>query len=726
HKYDPISQKEFYQLFAFFNSIDESGVLGPEGKNGVNTPPLLRVADAPQKAERLRLDAVIAAAEARARDAEKAMPAAFAAWEKDLREKLSANRSVSPWTPLAKETAKSAGGATLTRQADGAWLAGGKNPVNDTYEVTAPLPVDGKFGGVLLEVFPDPSLPNQSLGRGSNGNFVLTDVEMRLRHSGQKDPAGDLVPLAKAEADYEQANYPAAAVVENAKAGAAKRAKGWAIDGNAADKRLPRRAIFLPATAMAVPKGASLTVKLIHQSRFGDHNIGRFRLSTTALDPGLAKLDGGLGLPAEIGKLLAGDPAKRSPDDRKALDKYFREKADNPVTVARATLDAAKAERREFEEKLPSVMVMEELPEPRDAFFLTRGEYDRPADKVGRGLPAVLPPLPEGAPLNRLGLARWLVSGEHPLTARVWINRVWEQLFGAGIVKTTENLGSQADWPVHPDLLDWLAVEFVSPTALPPVGGAPASAWDMKAMLKFLVTSRAYRQSSAATPDLFARDPDNRLLARGPRFRLRGELVRDQALAAAGLLAPKVGGPSVRPYMPEGVWDETNRYGDLRNYKAGAGDDLYRRTLYTIWKRTAAPPTMLLFDAPAREVCIPKRSRTNTPLQALALLNEVTFVEAARALAERMILEGGATADERLATGYRLACARKADAESLATLRGGLESRLAEFRARPEEAAKLIAHGDSKPAAGLDPAELAAYTVTANLLLNLDRVVTRD
>jgi hypothetical protein len=720
HKYDPISQKEFYQLFAFFNSNEESGVLG--AGDGKNTAPLLHVADAGQKAALAKIDAEIAAAEARMKAANGEMAGALAKWEADLRAKLTRGAATQAWTAAANETAKSSGGATLTRQTDGSWLAGGKNPANDSYEVSLPVAA-GDFGGVRLEVFPDPTLPGKSLGRGSNGNFVLTGVDLRIKAPGQPDVA---VPVVKAEADYEQPAYTVAEVVNNAKTPGAKGTKGWAVDGNAPDKKLARRAMFLPAGKVTVPAGAVLIVTLRHQSSFGDHNIGRFRLSTTALEPGLARLDGSSGLPEEIRKLVTADPASRTAQEKQAIDAFFRANADHPVGLAKSALDAAKARRKAAEEAIPSVMVMKERPQPKEAFILTRGEYDRPAGMVERGLPAVLPALAKGEPVNRLGLARWLVSGEHPLTARVWINREWERLFGTGIVKTSENFGSQAEWPMHLELLDWLAVEFVSPTRLPAVNGRPAGSWDMKAMLKFLVTSRAYRQSSVTTPDLVARDPENRLLARGPRFRLRGELVRDQALAAAGLLAPALGGPSVRPYMPEGVWDETSRYGDLRGYKADMGEGLYRRTMYTIWKRTGAPPTMLLFDAPNREVCTPKRSRTNTPLQALALLNEVTFVEAARALAERMIREGGTTAGERLATGYRLASARRPDAETVAILQKGLEKRLAEFAAAPESAKAYITHGASRPDAAIDPVELAAYTVTANILLNLDRVITRD
>jgi hypothetical protein len=296
----------------------------------------------------------------------------------------------------------------------------------------------------------------------------------------------------------------------------------------------------------------------------------------------------------------------------------------------------------------------------------------------------------------------------------VWVNRTWEKFFGYGICKTAENLGSQAEYPVHPELLDWLATEFIR------------SGWDMKKMQKLIVMSAAYRQSSKVTPALLEKDPDNRLLARGPRFRLGGEVVRDQALTIAGLLVPKVGGPSVKPYMPDGVWDDTSKYGDLRGYKADSGEGLYRRSFYTIWKRTAAPPTMLMFDAPSREVCTVKRSRTNTPLQALSLLNEVTFVEAARGLAQQMMTSGGTTPEQRIAYGYQRATAHAIDADSLKKLINGYQARLAAFNAKPDDAKALLAQGMLKADDKLNPAELAAYTTTASVLLNLDRVVTRD
>jgi hypothetical protein len=280
--------------------------------------------------------------------------------------------------------------------------------------------------------------------------------------------------------------------------------------------------------------------------------------------------------------------------------------------------------------------------------------------------------------------------------------------------KATENLGTQSEYPVHPELLDWMATEFVR------IG------WDMKAMQKLIVMSATYRQSSKITPALFEKDPENRLLARGPRFRLSGEIVRDQALALAGLLVPAIGGPSVKPYMPDGVWDDTSKYGDLRGYKADSGDGLYRRSFYTIWKRTAAPPTMLLFDAPTREICTVKRSRTNTPLQALALLNEVTFVEAARGIAQQMMKNGGTTLEQRIAYGYKRATARDIEPGALRQLAAGFGKRLAAFQAKPTDATALLTQGASKADPALNPAELAAYTITASVILNLDRVVAHD
>jgi len=700
HKYDPITQKEFYQLFAFFNSVDESGVLDG-GKSG-NSKPVVSVASTEQLAEQAKLVAAVNAAEAHVKTIEMQLPQLQREWEAKFAAQLAEQGSA--WRPLVPTGVVSRGGATMKRLDDGSWLAGGKNPPHDWYTITAPLAA-GEFTGLRLETLPDASLPGRSLGRASNGNFVLTGVEAEITAPALERPIR--VALTRAEADYEQKGYEVKSLVGTGSK------RGWAVDGNDPAKRLARKAMFLAAAPISVPEQATLTVRLKHEGAFANHNIGRFRLDVTRLAPAIVKLDG-VGVPESIRAALQIVPAKRTPAQRDESAKFFREQADGPLTRATAELAEARRKLTEYQDSLPSTMVMKELAQPRAAYVLKRGEYDKPGDKVERGLPAVLPPLPSNAPLNRLGLARWLVSPEHPLTARVWVNRQWEKFFGTGLVKTVDNFGLQSEPPSHPELLDWLATEFVR------------LKWDMKALQKLIVTSATYRQASHVTPMLLKRDPENRLLARGPRFRLPAELVRDQALAASGLLVEKIGGPSVRPYMPEGVWDETSKYGDLRGYKHDAGDGLYRRSLYTIWKRTAAPPTMLMFDSPSREVCAVKRARTNTPLQALALLNEVTYVEAARTLAQRMMLSGGSSPSERIGWGFRRVTGRLPDAAELEILVRGYERQSAKYRADVDGARKLITLGASPPDAKLDVAELAAYTLTANVLLNLDEVVTKE
>lgn len=707
HKYDPVTQKEFYQLYAFFNSVDETGVLdafaGAGGNRvGGNSRPVAMLPTPAQEVQTAKLEAAVTAAQQHVAAAQKQLPQLQKEWEEKFREQL--DQQLEAWQPLAPTDVQSEGGATLERQEDGSWLAGGKNPPHDTYVITAPLPA-GEFSGLLIDALPDASLPNQSLGRNANGNFVLTGVEAEITAPTLTEQL--VANFTIAQADYEQKGYEVKFIVENA---AMPGRKGWAVDGPT--KKEPRKAMFLLGAPLTVPPDATIIVRLKHEG-IANHNIGRFRVSTTSLPPGVVKLDGGK-TPEAIRAALDTEPAKRTPQQRAALAKFHRENTDNPASRADTELADARKKIEEFKAALPNTMVMKEIAQPREAFVLTRGEYDKIGLKVERALPAAFPPLPAGAPMNRLGLAQWLVAPGNPLTARVWVNRAWEKFFGIGLVRTTENLGSQAEWPSNPELLDWLATEFVR------------LKWDMKAMQKLLVLSATYRQSSKVAPELRERDPENRLLARGPRFRLPAELIRDQALAVAGLLVEKVGGPSVRPYMPVGIWDETSRYGDLRGYKNDTGDNLYRRSLYTIWKRTASPPSMTMFDSPTREICTIKRSRTNTPLQALSLLNEVTFVEAARVLAQCMMTEGGVTPEERVAWAFKRVTCRAPRAEETAVLAEGFGKRLARFQEDVDAAKQLVALGAAKPDPNLDVPELAAYTVTANVLLNLDEVVTRE
>lgn len=711
HKYDPISQREFYQFFAFFNSIDESGVLEVEGGN---TRPVQKL-PSPEHQQRIEeLQRSVASAEARLIELQSTEESRQADWEIQFAKHLQESRET--WKVFAPSDVKSVGGAMLTQQSDLTWLASGPNPANDEYQVTGPI-TNATITGILLEAFPDPSLPKMSLGRYTNGNFVLSDVDVIVTAPSLEAPVK--AEITKAVSDYDQPGWPVQAIVSDKATRQGKNSKGWAVDGPT--KRENRNAMFLFAVPIHVPPQATLTINLKHDALNG-HNIGRFRLSTTDWPADSVKLDGA-NIPELLRVAISTSKSERTREQQDAIRNYFRDNADVAFKQAEQEIRSAKQAIVDFEATIPTVMVMKELSTPRDAFVLKRGQYDQPGEKVTRGVPEALPTLPEGATLDRLGLAKWLVSRDHPLTSRVWVNRVWEKLFGTGIVRTTENFGSQAEWPSHPELLDWLAAEFMQPSVLPAINGQPASAWDMKAMLKLIVMSEAYRQSTMRTSDF---DPENRLLSRGPRIRLSAETTRDQALAISGLLVPKIGGPSVRPYMPEGVWDETSRYGDLRGYKPDSGEGLYRRTLYTIWKRTAPPPSLMLFDAPAREICTVKRPRTNTPLQALALLNEVTYVEAARKLGERMMTEGGATAAERLTFGFRLATCRHPSSDELSILLAGFNEDLARFQIDPAAATDYLSVGDSKLSENIDTIELAAYAVSANVLLNLDEFVTRE
>jgi len=378
------------------------------------------------------------------------------------------------------------------------------------------------------------------------------------------------------------------------------------------------------------------------------------------------------------------------------------------VEAAEENADHRKAEIGQLEAEYPFVMIMRDN-KPRKAFILERGQYDAPGQEVQPGLISTLSAVPGDIPMNRLALARWLTDGQHPLTARVLVNRLWEQLFGVGIVKSSENLGVQTDWPSHPKLLDWLAVDFVE-------GG-----WNIKRLLRQMVMSATYRQDAVTSAERLRLDPKNRLLSRGPRTRLAAEMVRDQALFLSGLIVEKHGGPSMWVYQPVGLWREVEKRG---TFKQDHGEKLYRRSLYSRIRRTVAHPSMLLFDAPSREVCTVKRTHTNTPLQALALMNEVTYVEASKKFSER-IMANGATLDERIAWAFRAATARQPEPAELVLLTAGYERRLTRFRAQPKEAEQLLGQGESTLTEALGQAELAAMVTVANVLLNLDELINK-
>jgi len=691
HKFDPITQREFFQLFSYFNNVQENGRDGNKG----NAVPMISVPIEEMQPRVERAERELRELQSRLAANSPAFLEDLEAWRKRTSEQVRKAESEPAWRAANVTKAKSTGKVLLTPLEDSSFLATGANPPKATYTFTIE-PGEGEVTAVRLETLTHPSMTNTGLSRSVNGNFVLTAFEILEHRTGMNEPR--MLKIASAEADYSQKGYPVANAIDG------KNSSGWAIFGR--KKMVDTTAMFLLEEPLKADSETSLIIRLRHDSQSQAHTVGRVRLSLSSLQK--PTLDGKEGIPASIVAALGAKDQKQK--DR--LADYYRELSPVYAPLRKSIAAQRKELDRLRKESTTSVMVMQEMAEPRQAYLLKRGQYDQPGEEVSPGIPVSLGSLPKGVPNNRLGFARWLVDPTNPLSARVTVNRYWQRYFGTGLVKTVDDFGAQGEFPSHPGLLDWLATEFIS------------TGWNIKAMQKLIVTSATYRQSSAMTPELIERDPDNRLLARGPRFRLRGSAIRDQALAIAGLLKEHLGGPSVKPYQPKGLWEEVGGRQGL-SYKQGEGQDLYRRSMYTFWKRTVAPPTLNIFDAGGRERCDVARRATNTPLQALATLNDVQFVEAARFLGQRMMMEGGDSVRDRLAHGWRLALAREPDEKELTTLEKGFHRHLGIYRDNPSAAEEIRSIGDSE-AAQVDSSEHAAYTVIANLILNLDETITRE
>ena len=695
HKFDPFTQKDFYSLYAFFNGIPEKGLDGQKG----NAAPLLRMPTHDQQKKLDEFASSIKDIEQKLTAPDAETDTAQAAWEKAL-------ASENAWTIIAPSQVSSSGGATFTRLPDGSVLAGGPNPATDTYTVTARADT-GSISAVRVEALPDESLSAKGPGRSANGNVVLTGVRIA---AGLEADALAPLKIKAASADFSQDSFSVSNLVEE------KRKSGWAIFPEVGK---PHAAVFELAEPLKVDGSMTLSVTLEFQSPFAQHQLGRFRLSVTSS----AAPQGTNGLADNIRHVLAIDPQKRNEAEAADLRHYYRTTyiaADKELGDKLAEL---KKDREKLDAQVPTTMVMQEMPKPRDTFILVRGQYDKHGEKVTANTPASLPPIPAGAPHNRLGLAEWIVQPANPLTARVTVNRLWQTFFGTGIVKTVEDFGSQGEPPTHPELLDWLACQFRD-------GDEHIAKWDIKAMVRLIVTSATYRQSSRITPELRGRDPENRLLARGPRFRLSAEFIRDQALAVSGLLDPEIGGESVSPYQPAGLWEELMSRSDGANWTAQVyvqshGKDLYRRSMYTFWKRTSPPPAMTTFDAPDRETCTVRRARTNTPLQALVLWNDPTYVEASRKMAERVMNQGGDSDRARIAFAFRLATAREPSERELSVLETVYKKQRDVYAHNAKAAEKLLSVGESLRDKSLDKTDLAAWTMVCSTILNLDETVTK-
>jgi mono/diheme cytochrome c family protein len=838
HKYDPISQREYYQFYAFLNQTEDAD-RGDESPR-VATPTDQQIArrgelDSQLTALRQQLDAPSAELIA-------ALATGQARWEQAVAEQEKT------WVVLEPVEATATGGTTLERQPDGSLLASGESPDTDTYTVAVETPLSG-ITAFRLELLPDERLPGGGPGRvPGGGNLVLNDLKATVAplgrepsglagryvrvdlpgtarllslaevqvfrgadnialsgkatqssveydgppqlaidgntdghyfdaksttHTAQEDnpwwevdlgsigdvnrivlwnrtdngagtrlfnfrvslldadrnpvweqtvaqppnPSVDFtlggplaVALEGATADFEQDGWPAAKAID----ADATSASGWAIAPQVNQRHV---AVFQAANPVGGEAGTRLTFTLA-QLFGGQHTIGRFRISaTTAARPVQA-------LPGAIAEILATAPDARTAEQAAALAAHYRAKAAE-LRDLRNQVAAVEAQRAELEKQIPTTPIMRELAadQRRTTRMMVKGNFLNPADAVEPAVPEAFHPLPADAAADRLGLARWLVSPENPLTARVAVNRFWAQLFGAGLVETQEDFGTQGLPPSHPELLDWLAIEFMEGAGRGQPGAPTALPWDIRALLRLIVTSATYRQTSTAAPALLQRDPNNRLLARGPRFRLEAEMVRDQALAISGLLSRKQGGPSVYPPQPDGLWRAA--FNGERTWATSTGEDRYRRGLYTYWRRTVPYPSMAAFDAPSREICTVRRISTNTPLQAFVTLNDPVYVELAQALARRMVAEGGSTPEDRARFGLRLCLCRPPHDAQVAQVVALYQKELDHYRQDATAAMQLATNPLGPLPEGQDPAELAAWTVVANVLMNLDGVLTK-
>jgi hypothetical protein len=686
HKFDPYLTRDFYSFEAFFADVKEAAVGRQEQ---TPAPPAL------QAAELKKLDEQITTLRTRLTKPSPEIEAAQAEWEKKAQAQIAAERDA--WTPIKPDKAVSKGEATLTIQDDLAVLSSGKNSEKDIYTVT--LPTDRKqITGIRLEALTHPNFGNKSLSR-ANGNFVLTGFEIEVSTKDNAKPQP--VKITTAVADYSQQGFPIANAIDN------DPNTGWAVDGHS--KAENRQAVFTFEKPIPGGDGTILTVVMKHESQFAGHNIGRFRLALTSVEkPALSEKS----LPAEIAQTLAVEPAKRSPQQKETLAAYYRGIAPElaPVRDDLAKLDNAK---KQLVQSVPTTLISVAIP-PRTVRILPRGNWlDDSGDIVQPAIPAFLGQLDvKDRRATRLDLARWLVSRDNPVTARVFVNRLWLLLYGQGLVKTADDFGTQGALPTNPELVDWLAVEFME------------SGWDVKHMIKLIAMSNTYRQSSKPTKVLQERDPQNHYLARQGRFRIDAEAVRDNALAISGLLNLRIGGPSVKPYQPAGYWAMLNF--PVREYQHDHGANQYRRGLYTHWQRTFLHPSLLAFDAPTREECTVERPRSSTPLQALVLLNDPTYVEAARVFAEHILKDGGATQPERFTWAFRHALSRDIKPEELKLLTELHDKHLKEFNADKEAAKKLVTAGEWPAAKDMDVAELAAWTSVARVILNLHETITRN
>ncbi len=712
HKYDPITQRDFYQVYAFFHNVPENG---KDGVRDRNPKPFLRVPSPEQTAEMTRLDGEIAGADKRAQEIANAADVKQAEWEKQT---AASGQAAEPAGPLARIPLDADGSGT---DRDGKPLAGElkgeatftEGAIGQSLRVEKKgwIEYGDKFGFEKDQVFtvsawlrlkpeggsPFGKMESSAATRGWDLEFHGTRPTFHLINQW---PANSIAVHGERDLPADTFLHFLVTYDGSGKAAGVRMYVNGQLEKTKAEFDSLTETIKTPEPFSIGRRGAA-----------GPAFTGRvddFRIYERTLPPNeVAALGGGATF------AIAAIPAeKRTPEQKTQLQKFFRETQVPELAGAETKAADIRKAKDALERQIPNTMVMSEMEKPRDTFIKVRGAYDQNGEKVAPAAPAFLPqlaPRADGKPLNRLDFAKWLVAKEQPLTARVTVNRWWAMLFGNGLVKTVNDFGAQGEWPSHPEMLDWLAADFMRD-------------WNVKRAIKQIVMSETYRQSSRVSPQLLEKDSENRLLARGPRQRLDAEIIRDNALAIGGILNEKLGGKSIKPEQPPGTW-EINEMGGY-NYDKSKGDDLYRRGLYVYWRRSTVYPSFITLDAPTREFCTAQRAKTSTPLQSLVLMNEPVFVEAARAFAQRILREGGADNASRLRYAWRLALARPPSEKEIGILAKTLEAQLATYAQDKPAATALVKVGDLAKPANTDDSELAAWTAMGNVLLNLNETIT--
>ncbi len=734
HKFDPITQKDFYALSAFFNNTTQGAMDG----NISNTPPTIFV---PRNEDRPRYDVLakeIAGLkeqiDARKKNARKDFDTWLTAAKSDQVAKLVPTEGLTLHAKLNEGQGKTVnfvvdGAARTLNVGDGYdWVAGKGTPKTFTIKPAGSAIAFNDVGAFEKEQgfsigawvkIPRRGITGAIASRMDNTNkfrgwdFWLEQDKVGM-HIVNLWPDNALKVTSKMPLQPNQWYHVLVTYDGSAKAAGVK----VFING-----ALQPVDVFTDKLSGTIATKVPFKIGQRHQSdRVKDLSLQDLRLYGKTLKGPEAEQ---LAKSSKAADFLAKPAEKRTPAERDELFDWWLVALDAPYRTLNEKIALIQQEEVTLKSRGTIAHVMSERATEPTAYVLFRGEYDKRRDQVKAATPGVLPPMPADLPRNRLGVAQWLLRPEQPLPARVTVNRFWQEIFGTGIVKTSGDFGVAGELPSHPELLDWLAVEFMSPSTSRE-RERPVQAWDMQKFFKLMVTSATYRQTAAVTKDRLEKDRDNRFLSRAPRYRMDAEMIRDYALASSGILVPKIGGPSVKPYMPEGVWEAVAMIGsNTRDYRRDTGEKLYRRSMYTFWKRAAPPASMDILNAPNRETCTTRRERTNTPLQALVTLNDVQFIEAARFLAQTALKDGAASDEGKIDLIARRLLARPFRAEEMKVVQGSLADLQAHYKTRPEEARKLISVGETRPDASLDAGTLAAWTMLVNELMNLDEVLNK-